>query len=189
MNALILLKQDHGNVEALFERFEHLSDEDVAEKRHVADKIIEHLSVHASIEEQVFYPAVRQAVPDANDVVLEGLEEHHVAKLSLSEIEKLPASAERFDAKVTVLIESVRHHVKEEEEELFPKVRDAMTNEELEELGEALEQAKTTAPTRPHPLTPDQPPLNQLIAIPAAVLDRVVTTGKEAVERVLKLVP
>ena len=185
MNALIVLKQDHNNVEELFERFEHLDRENVAEKRHVVDKITEHLAIHAAIEEQVFYPAVRAASEDAADVVLEGLEEHHVVKWTLSELEGLPPSDERFDAKVRVLIESVRHHVEEEENELFPKVRDALTNEQLEEMGEALERAKQTAPTRPHPRQPDQPPLNVLLGLPMAVLDRVVTTGKDAVDKVL----
>src|SRR3954453_10011699 len=103
MNALIVLKQDHKNVEELFSRFEHLDAADVATKRHVADKIIEHLSIHAAVEEQVFYPAVRAASEDAADVVLEGLEEHHVVKWTLSELEGLAATDERFDPKMRVL--------------------------------------------------------------------------------------
>src|SRR3954447_11948147 len=188
MNALIVLKQDHNNVEELFSRFEHLDSGDVTTKRHVADKIIEHLSIHAAVEEQVFYPAVRAASEEAEDVVLEGLEEHHVVKWTLSELEALPPTDERFDAKMRVLIESVRHHVEEEENELFPKVRDALTNEQLEEMGEALEQAKKEAPTRPHPRPPDTPPLNVLLGLPAAVLDRAVKTGRDAVGQLLKKV-
>jgi len=187
MNALILLKQDHGNVEALFERYEH-ADDDVAEKRRIADKIIEHLSVHAAIEEQVFYPGVRAAVPDSLPEVLEGLEEHHIVKWTLSELETMAANEERFDAKMRVLVESVRHHMKEEEDELFPLVRDACTNQQLEDMGDALETAKQTAPTRPHPRTPDTPPMNVILGLPVAVLDRAVKTGKDAVGRVLKKV-
>jgi hemerythrin superfamily protein len=188
MNALSLLKQDHANVEALFDRFEHLAADDTATKRHVVDKIIEHLSVHAAIEEQVFYPGVRDADPEALAEVLEGLEEHHVVKWTLSELETLAAAEERFDAKVKVLMESVRHHMEEEEQELFATVRDKLTNEQLDDMGDALEAAKQTAPTRPHPRTPDTPPLNVLIGLPAAVLDRAVKTGKDAVDRVLKKV-
>src|SRR5512143_2138285 len=110
MNALTVLKHDHGNVEALFERFEHLPDDDLVQKRQVVDKIIEHLAVHAAIEEQVFYPGVRTAAPDATDEVLEGLEEHHVVKWTLSELERTAPGDERFDAKMRVLMESVRHH-------------------------------------------------------------------------------
>lgn len=185
MNALTLLKQDHNNVDALFVQFEEAGPKAAATKRRTVDKIIEQLSIHAAIEEQILYPAIRERVTDAEADVLEALEEHHLVKAALSELEKLAPGHERFDAKVTVVIENVRHHVQEEEDELFPKVREAFTNQELEDLGEALEAAKAAAPTRPHPLVPDTPPLNVLIGVPVAVLDRVITTGREAVGRVL----
>jgi hemerythrin superfamily protein len=188
MNALTLLQQDHSNVERLFERFEQLPATDVEDRRAVVDKIIEQLSVHAAIEEQAFYPAVREAIPDAVDQVLEGIEEHHVLKWTLSELEDLAPTDERFDPKMRVLMESVRHHVEDEENELFPKVRDALTVQQLEEMGDTLHAAKEGAPTRPHPRIPDTPPLNVLFAVPSAVLDRAVRTGKDAVERVLRKV-
>ena len=181
MNALTLLKQDHNNVDELFTRFEQLGDGDAAEKRAVVEKIIEHLSVHAAIEEQVFYPAVQDASAEAEDTLLEALEEHHVAKLTLSELEKMGPDDKRFDAKVRVLIESVRHHVEEEENELFPKVREAMTNEQLMDLGELLDKTKETAPTRPHPFMPDVPPMNQLLGVPMALVDRAITVGKDTI--------
>jgi hemerythrin superfamily protein len=186
MNALTLLKQDHQNVEGLFARFEELaSGNGTKAKGDVVQKIITQLSIHAVIEEQVLYPAVREALADLNPTILEALEEHHAVKMLLAEIEKLPPTAERFDAKVTVVIENVRHHVKEEEDELFPKVREAMTVQQLEELGDALAAAKEGAPTRPHPFQPDQPPLNVLLGAPMAVVDRAITTGKEFVGKVL----
>jgi hemerythrin superfamily protein len=186
MNALTLLKQDHQNVEQLFTRFEELaSGKGTKAKGDVVQKIVTQLSVHAGIEEQVFYPAVRAALADLDSTVLESLEEHHAVKLLLTEIEKTPPTADRFDAKVTVMIENVRHHVKEEEDELFPKVREAMTVQQLEELGQALEQARETAPTRPHPFQPDQPPLNVLLGTPVAMVDKAITTGKEFVGKVL----
>lgn len=183
MNALTILKQDHNNVDALFTRFEQTDD--TTTKRDIVDKIIEQLSVHAAVEEQLLYPAVRECLADAEPDVLEALEEHHVVKWTLSELEKMKPTDERFDAKVTVLIESVRHHVEEEEEQLFPKVREAMTVEQLEQLGEALEKAKETAPRRPHPRTPDTPPLNVLIGTPVALIDRAVQTGRDTLSRVL----
>ena len=186
MNAISLLKQDHGNVENLFHRFETLGPDAATEKADVRDKIVEHLSVHAAIEEQVFYPAVREKLGDqAGPAVLESLEEHHVVKWTLSELQKLQPTSERFDAKMTVLIESVRHHVKEEEDELFPKVRDAFTVEELNDLGEALEKAKASAPTRPHPRTPDTPPLNVVLGTGAAIVDKAWQTGRDAVGRLM----
>lgn len=185
MNALTLLKQDHGNVEALFKRFE--AAEEPAEKREIVDHIIEQLSVHAVIEEQVFYPAVRAASEEGRPIVLEGLEEHHVVKWTLSELESMAPTDERFEPKVTVLIESVRHHVEEEENELFEIVRRDIPVQQLEAIGESLEQAKRTAPTRPHPRTPDQPPLNVLLGLPVAMLDRALTLGKDTVGKVLSL--
>ncbi|HVF75834.1 MAG TPA: hemerythrin domain-containing protein [Acidimicrobiales bacterium] len=185
MNALTLLKQDHANVEALFARFEKVGADDVEEKTRVAELVIEHLATHAVIEEQVLYPALRDRLPEDEFTVLEALEEHHAAKMMLKELEKTPATHERFDAKFTVLIENVRHHVQEEEDELFAKARDAFTVQELEEMGDALAQAKEAAPTRPHPFAPDTPPLNIIVGLPVAILDRVITTGKRAVTSVL----
>src|SRR3954447_1795103 len=115
MDAITMLKDDHKAVEQLFKRFEKAGDGALAEKRKLVDSIIESLSVHAAIEEQLFYPVARATVPKTDDIALESLEEHHIVKWVLSELEDLDAHDERFDAKVTVLIENVRHHVEEEE--------------------------------------------------------------------------
>jgi len=160
MDAITLLKNDHKTVEKLFKRFEKAGDDSDKTKREVVDAIIQELSVHAAIEEQVFYPAVREALPDLDDTVLEALEEHHVAKWTLSELAAMSPDHERFDAKVTVLIESVRHHVEEEESELFPDVRKALGRKTLSQIGDAMEEAKKTAPTSPQPGMPDEPPGN-----------------------------
>jgi biotin synthase-related radical SAM superfamily protein len=93
------------------------------EKRKIVDRIIEELSGHAAIEEQVFDPVTRATVPAVEKVALESLEEHHVVKWLLSELEDVDPEDERFDAKVRVVIESVRHHVREEESEYFREVR------------------------------------------------------------------
>ena len=118
-----MLKNDHQQVEDLFRRFEQAGDRAYAEKRQLVDRIIEELSKHAAVEEQVFYPATRMTVPGTDDIVLESVEEHHIVKWELDELKDLDPRDERFDAKVTVLIENVRHHVDEEESEYFPKVR------------------------------------------------------------------
>src|SRR3954451_5135388 len=151
MDAITLLKNDHKTVERLFKQFEKAGDDAHDQKREIVESIIEELSVHAVIEEQAFYPTVRTEVPDVEDDVLEGLEEHHIVKWTLSELEGMDPSEERFDAKVTVLIESVRHHVEEEEGDLFPKVRDAIGRRELRDIGEIMEKVKGIAPKRPHP--------------------------------------
>lgn len=180
MDAITLLKDDHQAVEELFEKFEQAGDRAFKTKRRLVDEIITELSVHAAIEEQVFYPATREARQENEETVLEALEEHHLVKLSLSELEKLDPADERFNAKVTVLMENVRQHVKEEEGEMFPKVRKAMKPEQLRALGEQLEEAKKSAPTRPHPAAPDEPPGNVVAGSMAAVMD----VGKDAVRGV-----
>lgn len=186
MNALTLLKQDHGNVEELFHRFETAKPDDVEELARVRDLVVTQLSRHAVVEEQVFYPAIRERLGEATAfTVLEGLEEHHLVKVALSELEKLAPANERFRAKFTVLIENVRHHVEEEEGEMFPLVRDAFTVEELNTMGETMEKAKQAAPPRAHPFIPDVPPFNVLLGVPVAVLDGAITAGKHAVGRLV----
>ncbi len=170
-DAIQLLTQDHRDVEQLFKTFEGLGAGAHKRRRSVVDKIIAALSRHAAIEEVIFYPRVRADVPSTEDVVLESLEEHHIVKWTLSELEDLPAEDERFTAKVTVLIESVRHHVKEEEQELFPKVRKALGRTALAELGDDLAAAKKTAPAHPHPRLPDEPPGNLVTQALVAPLD------------------
>jgi hemerythrin superfamily protein len=177
MDALTLLKKDHQTVEKLFARFEKKPGKEIA------DRFIRELSIHAVIEEQLFYPAVRQAakaqgLKEAEDEVLEALEEHHVAKWLLSEIEGLDEDDERFEPKCKVLIESVRHHVKEEEGPLFRMVRRLFKRDQLDELGKLLQKAKKIAPTHPHPRAPDEPPGNILAGGLAAILDR----GRDAVK-------
>jgi len=173
MDAITLLKDDHKSVEKLFRRFEKAGDRAYVEKREVVDRIIEELSIHAAIEEQIFYPVTRETVEGLEDQVLESLEEHHIVKWVLSELEDLSAEDERFTAKVTVLIENVRHHVEEEESEYFPTVRDQLGRNALNELGDAMVEAKDAAPTHPHPKAPDTPPGNVVAGAAAAVTDKV----------------
>jgi hemerythrin superfamily protein len=170
MDAITLLKQDHKAVKKLFRQFEKTTAP--AQQRKLAGQIIEELAVHAAIEEQFFYPAVRKEVPDTEDTVLESLEEHHIVKWVLSELESLEPDDERFKAKMTVLIENVEHHVQEEEEELFPEVRKTLKRKALGELGDVMEKGKKSAPTRAHPRAPDTPPGNVVAGAAASVIDR-----------------
>ncbi|MFD3663730.1 hemerythrin domain-containing protein [Streptomyces sp. NPDC058659] len=149
MDGIVLLKDDHKAVEKLFKRFEKAGDNAHVEKRGIVDQVIEELTTHTWIEEKIFYPAAREAAPDTKDHVLESIEEHHVVLWMLSELKELDASDERFDAKMSVLMENVRHHVEEEEKEWFPEVRKAMGRNRLTELGERMTAAKTRAPGDP----------------------------------------
>ncbi|MFL6240628.1 MAG: hemerythrin domain-containing protein [Actinomycetes bacterium] len=172
MDAITLLREDHRTVEKLFKEFEKAGPRAGKTKAKLVKQIITELAVHAAIEEQVFYPAVRDAVEDTDALVLEALEEHHIVKWVLSELENMTPDDERFVAKVTVLIENVRHHVEEEQDDLFPEVRRALGRKQLAELGEALAKAKKAAPTRPHPKAPDEPPGNVVAGAVSGAMDR-----------------
>ena len=196
MDAIAVLKRDHEEVERLFRQFEKLTERAHRSKQRIVMKIIRELAIHAAVEEMLFYPAVRTAAMKANvrtlkeaaDTVLESLEEHHVVKWTLSELEKMKPEDERYDAKVQVLMESVRHHVEEEEEELFPKARRLLGDDLLFELGDRIEKAKKIAPTRPHPRAPDEPPGNLVAGTVAAVMDRAKDMVRDGVERLSRRV-
>jgi hemerythrin superfamily protein len=150
MDAIVLLKADHKTVEGLFKEFERMKETGSAtRRRRLIDKIITELTTHAYIEETIFYPAAREVVPETHDHVLESIEEHHVVAWLLSELQHLDVDDESFTAKVTVLIENVRHHVEEEEHDWFPRVRRAMGRNRLNELSEAMLAAKADAPADP----------------------------------------
>ncbi len=168
MDAISLIKQDHRAVNELFDKFEAMGPRATKTKRTTVDKIVKELSIHAAIEENVLYPFIRENVPDLEDTILEALEEHLVVKWELAALADMDPTDERFDAKTMVLMESVRHHVKEEEREVLPELRRQVPRSELQSLGEQLERAKKTAPTRP---TSD------------GMMDRARTLGMGAVER------
>jgi len=139
MNALELLKADHKKVAALFDQVK----ETESEQKHwkLFEQIKTELEVHTHIEETVFYPRIRQ-YEDLKDMVLEALEEHKQVKTLIREIADLVKGSEKLDAKLKVMGENVEHHVEEEETEMFPKVKKAMSKDELEELGAELQAAK-----------------------------------------------
>ncbi len=187
-SALAILSDEHRLVEDLFTTFEDLGDRAHKRRRSVVDKVIVALSQHAGVEETVFYPAVRARSADLTDDVLEALEEHHVVKWTLSELQSLPSEDERFAPKMTVLMENVRHHVKEEEKVLFPAVRRVFNRTDLEDLGAQLIAAKATAPTRPHPRAPDTPPGNVVANVLTAPLDAAANLTEAAAKRVRDVV-
>ena len=184
MDAISLLKQDHRKVDALFRQFERAGPSSNQRKKELLQNIIRELSVHTAIEEQVFYPSVRKGASDTTENVLIALEQHHVAKWELDELEGMDPDEDRFEAKVLVLIDNVRHHVEEEEEALFPQVRAGLTRQQLDEIGNRLAQTRESVPTRPHPRMPDEPPGNVVAGPAAAVVDRAYERGKEAVEQI-----
>jgi hemerythrin-like domain-containing protein len=148
-DAIVMLKDDHKQILRAFKDFEGAGDEAFASKGRLVDRIIELLTVHTYIENEVMYPRVRELVPDLEDDVLESYEEHHVADVLVMELMGMKPTDERFTAKTTVLIENVRHHIEEEEDEWFPQVREALGRKVLQEIGAAMAEARKKAPRSP----------------------------------------
>ena len=148
-DAIVLLKQDHKEIRRLFREFQQAGEDATARKGKLVDDIIEALTVHTYIENEVMYPRVRELLPDLEEDVLESYEEHHVADLLVVELAAMKPSAERFDAKTTVLIENVTHHIEEEEEEWFLKVREGLGRKALQQIGAEMQAAREKAPRRP----------------------------------------
>ncbi len=136
-DALALLKADHQLVQQLFDKFEKTRAED--RKSALAEQICNELAVHAQIEEEIFYPAAREAIRDT-DLISEATVEHQSAKDLIEQIQSGGSGDDLFEAKVTVLGEYVRHHVREEEREMFPQIR--KTRLDLKALGQQLMQRK-----------------------------------------------
>ena len=188
LDAVALLKNDHRMVEGLFKKFEAAPKRNLKAKGKLRDEIVRELSIHAAIEEQILYPAARERARQEG-LVLESLEEHHLVKVLLAEIDGMDPEEERFEPKVHVLMENVQHHVKEEEQELLPKVRKVLSRGELIELGEQMAEAKKSAPTHPHPSAPDEPPGITIAGPVSAVMDSVkdvVRGTRQAVGEVLR---
>jgi iron-sulfur cluster repair protein YtfE (RIC family) len=139
MDALELLKQDHEKVADLFEEADDSDDQ--PQKERIFEKIKTELETHTYIEETVFYPALEKH-EDLKELVKEAYEEHRQVKTLLTEITGLVAGSEKFDAKLKVMKENVEHHVEEEENEMFPKVRRVLDDKKLETLGRELAAAK-----------------------------------------------
>jgi hemerythrin superfamily protein len=138
-DAVALIKADHRKVEQLFREFEDAGDRAYKTKQRLATQIVNELEVHATIEEETYYPAVEaKAKKDGKELVAEAVEEHHVVRILLGELSSMSAEDEAFDAKVTVLMENVRHHVEEEEEELLPQSEELLGKDELTRLGEEM---------------------------------------------------
>jgi hemerythrin superfamily protein len=171
MDAIQFILRDHRELERLFKEFERADRAEEPDRQgETVRELIRALSIHAVIEEQFVYPALRNAGADTG--VLDALEEHHAVKLTLSELETLPATNSRYAAKVRLLAENVRRHLTEEEGELLPLLERALDDDQRRALGDALDRAKRAAPTRPHPAAPDTPPGNFIAGAVAAVYDR-----------------
>jgi len=143
MKATDLLKKQHKEVKALFKKVE--KTENARERRQLMEEISQQLELHTQIEEEIFYPAVRQSAKKAEEMIDEAYEEHHVVKLVLKELPQVNPEDERFEAKMTVLSELIEHHVEEEEGEMFKVAEKNLGKERLNELGDQMA-ARTGTP-------------------------------------------
>ncbi|KWV29527.1 hemerythrin domain-containing protein [Micromonospora rifamycinica] len=148
-DAIVLLKEDHKEMRRLFREFEKAQEGPASRRRTVVDEIVAALTTHTYLENEVMYPEVRKLLPDLEDDILESYEEHHVADVLCAELAAMDADDDHFVAKTTVLIENVEHHVEEEEQEWFPKVREALGRNQLQEIGERMIALRPDAPRSP----------------------------------------
>jgi hemerythrin superfamily protein len=170
-DAVEFLMEEHASVERLFAEYQRLPEMGMEDRRRsLVAQMLRDLKLHAAMEEQSFYPSVREVIAEGDRLVNEALEEHQQAKQQLAELEWMSATEPGYDAKVETLIRDVRHHVNEEEGEVLPRLQRAVGESWLVELGDELRQAKqrlgeeaietTSALVEPLPpvLTPEGPP-------------------------------
>lgn len=140
MNAIELLKEDHDRVDKLFQKVKANED---ADHRDTFEKIKAELEVHTHIEETLFYPKVKEdGDEELKKLVLEGVEEHHQAKMFLRELSTLVEDSEKFQPKLKVLMEDIAHHVQEEEGQMFPMIQEQFDEYTLQMLGQEMEKEK-----------------------------------------------
>ena len=148
-DALVLLKEDHSEIRRLFREFEGAGENALKAKEASVEQILKRLTVHTYLENEVLYPVVRELLPEVEDHVLESYEEHHVADVLCMELAAMSPDDERYTAKTMVLIESVRHHMDEEEQEWFPQVRARLSRSQLQDMGARMLELRPKAPTTP----------------------------------------
>jgi hemerythrin-like domain-containing protein len=144
MDALTLLRRDHDKLKGLLRELEPTTERATKTRTELFERIKSELTVHEIVEEEIFYPTLKQH-PKAKEIVLEGYEEHDVVDTLLGELERLPVDDETWGPKAKVMIENIEHHIEEEEGEMFTKARQVFDREELEQLGEAMARRKTEA--------------------------------------------
>ncbi|GAB3658290.1 hemerythrin domain-containing protein [Streptomyces sparsus] len=170
-NVIDELVTDHREVEDIFGRIDGLPVGDKDRKTYVEQATIE-LVRHSVAEEAYLYPAVREYLPDGDVIADKELKEHATAEQIMKDLEGVEPGDPEFDRLTGKLMEEIRAHVADEEQNLFPRLRAAAGEEKLNELGDQVRRAKSMAPTRPHPSAPDTPPANKLLAPGVGLVDR-----------------
>ena len=166
-----LLEHDHREVEEMFAEFDKATDP--KERRTIADKIIIELVRHSEAEEQAVYPAMKKALSDGEQLVEHEISEHSEAEQLMKQLDGMDPQDAQFPVLMGQLKSAIEEHVREEETDAFPRFRDAVSKDELDKLGTVVQALKKIVPTHPHPMAPDHPPFNALLAPGAALVDRV----------------
>ncbi len=141
MNAITLLEEDHRKMKKLLSELESTTERGVKTREELFATVKDELTVHETIEEEIFYPALKEH-PKTKEITLEAYEEHHVVDMVMAEIEGVPYDDERWGAKFKVMKENIEHHIEEEEKEMFMQARQAFEKDELEALGERMKVRK-----------------------------------------------
>ena len=170
-DVIAILEQDHREVEEMFAELESLrgdsSEEATARRRELTEQVTAELVRHSVAEEVIVYPEVEDKVSE--EEAEHAREEHAEAEETLKRLEKLDPGDPAFDDELSTLMEEVRHHIEDEEGEMFAHMRQVIDAEELRKLGDRVDAFKKVAPTRPHPNVPNQP-MARVAAGPAASL-------------------
>jgi len=141
MNAMTLLKEDHQKVKKLLSELESTTERGVKTREELFTKVKQELVVHEAIEEEIFYPALKEH-PKTKEIALEGYEEHHVVDTVMAEIEGVAYDDEKWGAKFSVMKENLEHHIEEEEGEMFKQAKQVFDQDELTQLGESMKARK-----------------------------------------------
>lgn len=166
-----ILVTDHREVEELFRELEN-PDIDANRRGQLVSVAIAELVRHSVAEEQYLYPATREALPDGDQIADKEIEDHSTAEEVMKRLERLEPGDADYDIAVESLMTDVRAHIEDEEQNLFPRLRQACSTQQLADLGAKIDRAKQVAPTRPHPSAPGKPPANKLLAPGAGMVDR-----------------
>jgi hemerythrin superfamily protein len=172
-DVIAVLTTDHREVERMFAELQQLGPDQAERRQALAEQVITELVRHSVAEEAYLYPATRRFVPGGDGLADRELTEHAQAEQTMKELEGCPPDDPRFETLVRQLVQEITEHVREEEQELFPRLTANADRQELQSLGRKVEAMKKVAPTRPHPAAPDTPPMNKLAAPGAGRVDRI----------------
>lgn len=172
-DVIVFLTEQHREVDDVFRQLEQMDGSTDEKVQLLAEQVVTSLVKHSVAEEIYLYPAVRKALPDGDDIADHELHEHDEAEQTMKELEQLTPDQPQFWPTLHKLISEIRHHVSEEEGNLFPQLRAACSEQELQDLGRKVQQAEKMAPTRPHPSAPSEGALLGMLAPGAGLVDRI----------------